>query len=427
MSNIPEHALYITPEQLRVGLYIHLDLHWMEHPFSFGSFRIKNQDQIKTIRELGLKRIRFEPERSDAQPLPPLPKPAAKEAPEPPPPPQVESAESRIKQQRLVELNRIRNQISEVEKKFQHANKTVKNINRNIHTKPEETRRDAEELIAQMVESMLTEGAVLMHALNGNIGEEAYFHSLNVTVLSLMLAKILKLTPEETMHLGMGAMFHDIGKMEIPSRVLLKTDPLTRAEQAFLEKHCEYGVDLARKIKLSRQATEIIMQHHEYVDGSGYPHKLGGGSITPLAEIVAIVNTYDNLCNPLNLADALTPHEALSQMFAFKRAKFNETALKSFIRCMGVYPPGSIVQLSNDMLGLVMMLNPEKPLKPTVLVYDPDIPKEEAVIIDLDKEPDLSISKGLRPGQLPRGVYQYLNPRKHVTYYFDPQKPGEKP
>jgi putative nucleotidyltransferase with HDIG domain len=223
----------------------------------------------------------------------------------------------------------------------------------------------------------------------------------------------------------MGAIFHDIGKLEIPPKILMKTEPLTKSEQSFFEMHCEYGLDIAGKAGLPKQVADIVIQHHECIDGSGYPGKLKAEKISPLSKIVSIVNVYDNLCNPHNLADALTPHEALSQMFAVKRNKFDAVALKAFIHCMGVYPPGSIVQLSNEMLGMVVSVNSAKPLKPNVLVYDPDIPKDEAVIISLERETDLNISKSLRPAQLPREVYQYLNPRKRVTYYFDPNKQNE--
>jgi HD-GYP domain-containing protein (c-di-GMP phosphodiesterase class II) len=231
---------------------------------------------------------------------------------------------------------------------------------------------------------------------------------------------------EASKHLGMGAVFHDIGKVEIPDKILRKTEPLTKPEQSFLELHCEYGLDIAKKAGLSKQAAEMVMQHHEFVDGSGYPGKLKAEKISPLTKVVSIVNAYDNLCNPTNLADALTPHEALSQMFAVKRNKFDAGMLKVFIHCMGVYPPGSIVQLSNEMQGMVISVNSSKPLKPCVLVYDPDIPKEEAVIVDLEQDSDLSIRKSIRPGQLSREVYQYLNPRKRVTYYFDPKKQNER-
>ena len=421
---VPENSTYISPEQLCVGLYIHLDLSWIDHSFSFSSFKIKNEKQIETIRQLGLKRIRIESEKSDSKPLPFAPKATATA----PPPVSVtpEDTEAlQAKQERIEQLNRIRRDIIAVEKEFQQASETIKKINLNIHSRPKEVLEETAKLVETMVESILAKGDVMIHAMSESLGADVYFHALNVTVLSLILAKALNINREDSKHLGMGAVFHDIGKVDIPNKILMKTEPLTKPEQTFFEMHCDYGLDIAVKIKLSKQATEVIKQHHEYIDGSGYPKKLKADQISPLSKIVSIVNMYDNLCNPINLADALTPHEALSQMFALKRSKFDVVALKALIQSLGVYPPGSVVQLSNEMLGMVVSVNPAKPLKPNILVYDPDIPKEEAVIINLAQENDLSIIKSIRPGQLSREVYQYLNPRKRVTYYFDPKKQNE--
>ncbi len=144
---------------------------------------------------------------------------------------------------------------------------------------------------------------------------------------------------------------------------------------------------------------------------------------------MAIANHYDELCNPLNITNALTPHEALSTMFAKQRAKFDPKLLQVFVRCLGVYPPGTIVQLSNGMIGMVATINTVKPMKPMVVVYDADIPKDEAILIDMEIEADVNIAKAIRPAQLPREIYNYLSPRKRVSYYFDadtPKKDGVK-
>jgi hypothetical protein len=106
-------------------------------------------------------------------------------------------------------------------------------------------------------------------------------------------------------------------------------------------------------------------------------------------------------------------------MFAQRRAKFDPKALQVMIRCLGVYPPGTVVKLSNDAIALVASVNPVKPLRPWVTVYDPGVPKDEAIMLDLEEEPDINITKALRPIQLPPEVYDYLSPRKRVTYYFD--------
>lgn len=422
----PENSIYIMPEQLCVGLHVHLDLGWMEHPFSFSSFKIKNVEQVETIRQLGLKRIRIEPGKSDSKPLPVATREKIQNTPEVVPVISAVDAEVlKEKQERIERLKHIQNEIAAVEKEFKQASETVKNLTKNIHSRPQEVRQEAEKLVGKMVESILAKGDVMIHAMSDKLGDDVYFHALNVTVLSLILAKAIGIQEEEIQHLGMGAMFHDIGKVEIPDKILRKIEPLTKPEQSFFELHCEYGFDLANKVGLSKQAAEIVMNHHECVDGSGYPGKFKAEKISALCKVVSIVNIYDNLCNPVCLADALTPHEALSQMFALKRSKFDAAALKAFIHCLGVYPPGSVVQLSNEMTGMVVSVNSAKPLKPDVLVYDPDIPKEEAVIVSLEHEKDLSISKSIRPGQLPREVYQYLNPRKRVTYYFDPKKQNE--
>lgn len=414
-------ALYVTPDQLCIGLYIHLDRGWMEHSFTFSSFKIKDEAQLLAVRALGLPRLRYDPKRSDVKPLP-LPATPPQVAPPPPEPSAEEVAALQAKQARVEQLRALRRQLAEVDKQFQQASQTVKNINRNIRSQPRETLRQAEELVDQMVTAMLGESTVLMHALNGKAGEDAYFHSLNVTVLSIMLARILQFSREDTLQLGIGALLHDIGKIEIPSKILLKTEPLTKPEQSLLQLHCEYGIKLSKPMELTGEALRVILEHHEFCDGTGYPRGLKGPQISPLTRVVSIANQYDNLCNPSNLADALTPHEALSRMFAQQRARFDEVALKAFIRCLGVYPPGCIVQLSNEMIGLVLAVNPNKPLRPTVVVHDPEVPKEEAIILDLEQDHELNISKSLRPGQLPREIYNYLSPRQHVTYYFDPQQ-----
>lgn len=417
-------AQYILPEQLCVGLYIHLDLNWTQHSFAFSSFKIKEQKQIDAIQKLGLQRIRYDPKRSDRQPGVPtlvggLPAAAA--------PLQVttEVEHTNEKKSQVEQLENIRTQLSDVEQQFQDAAETVRRITANIQTQPKEAYKEAIALVGHMVESLLSKGDVMLHAMSDIMGEDAYYHSLNVTVLALMLGKTLQLPSLELEELGIGALFHDIGKTEIPTAILSKSGPLTRSELAHIEKHSLYGSLIGKKMGLSPAALSIITQHHECYDGSGYPDHLAAERISPLARMVAIINAYDNLCNPPSLADAQTPSEALSNIFALKREKFDQIYLKAFIRCLGVYPPGSLVLLSNDMPGLVLSASSSRPLRPNVLVYSPDIPKEEALIINLEKEQELKINKSLRPAQLPQNVYYYLSPRKRVTYFFDPQQPGE--
>ena len=183
-------------------------------------------------------------------------------------------------------------------------------------------------------------------------------------------------------------MFHDVGKHDIPDRIVRKAEALTNPELSLLKQHCAYGVETGRKLGLPAAALAVIMQHHENIDGSGYPSGLKGGECNLLARTVAVVNAFDNLCNPIKPSLAMTPHQALSLMYAQQRARFDETALTAFVRCMGIYPPGTVVVLSNDCIGLVVSVNSAKPLKPTVLIYDPQVPRERAILVELESEPE---------------------------------------
>jgi putative nucleotidyltransferase with HDIG domain len=419
--NVQTKTYPIVIDQLRVGMYVILDIHWLDHDFPRNSFKIKNAEQLAKIRQLGLKKIRIDPARSDTVPEPMAPdaKPAAPAAADTVAAP-VESPMAKAKRERIERINQQRAAVVECERQFVKTANTLKDINNNLFSRPQEAYQRANELVDHMVDSVLTDRDIAIHLMKDKYGgEDMYFHSLNVSVLAMMLAKQLKLPKEDVKELGFGSLFHDIGKIDIPDKVRLKTTPLTKAEQHLLEQHCAYGEPIARKLGLSKKAIDIILQHHEYMDGSGYPNKLRGDAISPLARIVAIVNTYDNLCNKPNPAESLSPHAALSRMFALLRKQLDGGPLGIFIRCLGVYPPGTVVRLSDGTLGLVVAVNSGQPLRPSVLIHDPQVPSSEAIILDLENEPELNISESLKPMQLPRDALEYLAPRRRMNYYFD--------
>ena len=420
---------FIGVDQLRIGLYIHLDLKWFEHPFAFNNFRLKDDEQIEIVRGLGLKRVRFDPARSDCRPLPSAAEPAA----QPVAAPQLAHEHPALAAKRaLVEKIRQQREASaRIERAFVDTARTIHNVEKNLLAHPEETLAQALQLVGQIADSILSAPELAIHVMNDTVGgEELYFHSLNVTMLALMMARDIDLPSEALRPLGMGALFHDIGRREIPSKILSKMDPLTQAERNYYELHCQFGVDIAQQLKLPGLTQTIIGEHHEMFDGSGYPKQLKGEAISLLARIVAIANYYDELCNPPNVLQALTPHEALATMFARLKSKFDPRLLQIFVRCLGVYPPGTIVQLSNGLIGMVATINTAKPMRPMVIVYDQDVPKDEAILVDMGAEADVNLAKAIRPAQLPRDIFNYLNPRQQVSYYFDAgvsHKDGVKP
>ena len=410
-------------DQLRIGLYVYLDLTWFQHPFAFSHFKIKSEDQIKTILGLGLKSVRYDPALSDpvsSKPVETQPRPDQETAPD-------FITQALSAKRAMMERIRVQREAAgRIENAFINSAKTVREVEKNLFTKPAETVRQASLLVTQIAESILCAPELAIHVMGDKMGgEELYFHSLNVTTLSMMIARDIKLPQEVIGTLGMGALFHDIGRKEIPNRILMKAEPLTQAEHHLYEMHCQYGVEIGQKLQFTAAVLAIIREHHELFDGTGYPNKLKGEAIGLLSRIVALANHYDELCNPLNIADALTPHEALSLMFARLRNKFDPKLLQILIRCLGVYPPGTIVQLSNGVIGMVATVNANKPMKPMIVIYDADVPKDEAILVDMASETDLNIAKAVRPAQVPIEIYNYLSPRKRVSYYFDAGQPGQ--
>jgi putative nucleotidyltransferase with HDIG domain len=422
---------FLSADKLRIGIFVNLDLPWFKHSFALNSFKIRNEDQLRELRALKLAQYRYDPERSDplvvSQVLAAtLVAPLANANTE-----LMQDIEAQLpneadpamqaKRERMVALVKRREQVANVERAFSKATAVMKNLSRNLIAKPKETLEDMGALVGQMTDAFLDNPEATLHLMGDKAGgEEVYYHSLNVTILAMMLAQDMGMDVAAARDLGIGAMVHDVGLMDIPDRVLRKSpEEYNNAERHLRQQHVEYGTNIGVKLGLKPGALAVVAQHHELADGSGYPRAMTSEKMTVAARLVSLVNYYDNLCNPVDIKRAMTPHQALSFMFAQKRSKFDVKALQLMIRSLGVYPPGSVVQLSSDMLGMVTSVNPKKPLRPWVLIYDPSVPKEEAIMIDLEKETEINITKSISPALLPPKVAAYLNPRKRVTYFFD--------
>lgn len=165
-------------------------------------------------------------------------------------------------------------------------------------------------------------------------------------------------------------------------------------------------------------ARMVIAQHHELNDGSGYPEGLKEEQIDELTQIVSVANAYDNLCHSNIPSEQKIPYVALSHLYKNCKHHYNNENLSLLIKFMGIYPPGTVVQLSNDMVGLVISVNAQNILHPNVLIYDPSVPRTQAPIIDL-AEKDIKIVNAILPTKLPDKVREYLNPRSRISYFFD--------
>ncbi len=261
---------FINTNQLRIGIFVHLDLGWMDHPFTTSNFKIKNEEQIEKIKKIGLKRLRYDPTRSDFEPLPEestISEPTfdiQKNVVEIPAQQNTFDSTKNQEEHRINRLIQLNKALDEGEKRFLQAGNTARQAMKEILSQPKQAVEHAEQLINELVDSALGESEIAILAVNGNrSGDSNYVHGLNVTVLTLMMARSLDISEEDARILGMAALFHDIGKIEMSDKILLKKEPLTASEQAYYEQHCEIGGKIAKQAGMSEPVTQIIMQHHD--------------------------------------------------------------------------------------------------------------------------------------------------------------------
>jgi HD-GYP domain-containing protein (c-di-GMP phosphodiesterase class II) len=445
------HSHVIEVGALRVGMFVHLDVGWMSHPFPLSSFRIASPAQLDTIRSLGLEQVRWSPTQSDsgaldaAGPVAAAPGPAASaiesapaaasdEGAETVPADIVradagavaESPEAWARAERRRRLDEQRQAQAVCEKQYAEASHACRQTLDLVATRPHEARAQAEALAAALVDKMVGERDLCIRMLTEGAADKASMHATNVGIVSLLMGRCFGFGADEMRDLGVGALLHDVGKLDLPLRMRWRDDNFSPSEVRVYEEHVELGLAQARRMGLSAGATAVIGQHHEHADGTGFPQALNSDRMTMAARIVALVNRYDNLCNPRLPARALTPHEALSILFAQGRLRFDTSILGAFIKMMGVYPPGSTVQLTDDRYAIVVAVNSTRPLRPSVVVHDAEVPRGEALVLNLEAMPGLGIRRSIKPQQLPPTALEYLAPSSRVAYFFEPARALEE-
>ena len=220
----------------------------------------------------------------------------------------------------------------------------------------------------------------------------------------------------------MAALAHDGGKAEIPPAIL-QNATRKKFEEDFYRQHVQFSVQFAKLAGVfSPEALAIIADHHECIDGSGWP--MGKKELSRAARILALVNRYDRLCTPEAPGrEALMPSEALATLFRVHAGKYDKGLLSTLIKLLGVYPPGTVVQLSDGSLALVVSPGASS-LQPRVVIYSPECPRDDAPTLDLAEEPSLKIAEAIRPSTLPPEVLAWLNPQQRLSYFYSVSAPA---
>lgn len=410
----------ITVDRLQPGIHISLPVKWNDHPFLFNSFKIKSKEQIQLIKRLGIQHVYMNPSQSDTQPL------AVNATPSELSDDELCNTDNEAqklweeKQKRIEKLNAYRRRVQNCEKEFERSLARMRAVMAKIRNRPADAVDEAILLVDDIVEKLLSDENVTLHLMNGKKDfEDIYFHSLNVAVIGMMIGKAKKYEAKQIKDLAFAALFHDIGKIKVPTAIVRKKTRLTDPEFNYLKLHTKYGLDIAANIdNFPESAKKVIEQHHELNDGSGYPLGLKESQIDELSQIITVANAFDNLCHPNIEAEQKIPYIALSYMYKHCKHLYSNENLNILIKFMGVFPPGTVVLLSDDSVGLVISVNSAKLLFPNVLIYDPEVPRSQAPIIDL-ADGDLKIVSAILPNKLPVKVREYLNPRARISYFFD--------
>ncbi len=227
-----------------------------------------------------------------------------------------------------------------------------------------------EKVVTRIIDEILESKENMINLVDIRTADNYTFaHCVNVSVLSSLMTIKMGYERENMKQVALGSLLHDLGKAKIPGKVLKKTDYLTEDEYDMIKSHPEKGYKLFKNnSNFSNLAGDIILQHHERYDGSGYPNGLKNGEIEPAAQAVAIIDVYDALTADRPYRKAYRPHEAI-QIFSVSGASFNVDYLQLFLSFVAGYPIGTHVYLSNDESGLVVDNPPGYPLRPKVRVF----------------------------------------------------------
>lgn len=233
-----------------------------------------------------------------------------------------------------------------------------------------------------------------------------YQHALSAAMWSVSLGRQLGLPRRDLRSLAMGCMLMDVGKLRLDPTLLQAKRELTTTETAEVAQHVSHGLEILEECGiLNQDVIEMVENHHERFDGSGYPRGLSGDQIPPFARIAAIVDTYDAVTSNRNYAKAVSPSDAIKLLYELRDKDFQAELVESFIQAIGIYPAGTLVELSSGEVGVVVAEYRTRRLRPKVLLLlDAHKRKLQATrVIDLQESstgqgvPSLTIRKSLEP------------------------------
>jgi HD-GYP domain-containing protein (c-di-GMP phosphodiesterase class II) len=356
--------------KLEPGMFVsNIPVSWFAHPFWRTSFRIRDERDIERLVEAGVQEVLIDTQRGADIPI-------VKKKPVLPDQERFAELDQRIQQQLTKRRQAVRNTTSLADERWrvqflaQDAVGMVQGLMEEVRLGHKLDIHSTEPVIEKMIDSVRRHPDALIPLLQLKEHDNySYQHSISVAAMVMALGTTLQLDEEKLLRAAQGALLQDVGTARISERILNKATPLTDLEYLHVRSHVEQSLAvLESSFGSSDLMLQVVTQHHERLDGTGYPHRLLGASVSPLAQIAAIVDVYDALTSDRPYHRRVEPAVALRQIYSLAGTQFSEDLVQAFVRTLGLYPVGSLVRLDNDTLAVVIEQHRDNLSKPVVRV-----------------------------------------------------------
>lgn len=356
----------IPVSQLAIGMHVvRLDRPWEDTDFLLQGFVIQNEDdllavqtQCRTVVVEGRVDVTYQFDKRPAGP-------GSKKTPD-------KTQTGQLPKKRITYINKvdISREMERARAHYGSAKATAKNIMSGIRLGRMLDMNEIRGAVDETVDSVLrNENALLLLSKIKNKDDYTAEHCINVSILAAAFGKHLGMLEGEIRTLALSGMLHDVGKMRIDDAILNKPGALTPEEFAAMKDHTTFGRDvLAGLPTLEHAAVDVAFSHHERMDGQGYPRGLPSHQIPLFAKIVGLVDTYDAITSSRVYDKGRASMQALQIIHRNKGTQFDAELAVEFIRMIGVYPPGSIVEMENGEVGIVVANGKTTKLRPVVLL-----------------------------------------------------------
>jgi putative nucleotidyltransferase with HDIG domain len=398
----------ISIDQLKIGMKVEkLDRSWLATPFLRHRFTITSSEQIAQLQACGVRQLEVEADDAcqDSCSIAQAMSAEAEISPLIAPTPKPEPATIPFAE----ELPAAKQTYIAAKLVVQHAMEDVR-MGRALNMEA------VSEVVGSMVDSILRSPDALSSLTRlKNFDEYTFFHSVNTSALALSVGKHLGYRREQLLQLGTGMLLHDIGKMLVPVEILNKPGRYEAHEFEIMKQHALRGAEiLSNTTGLTDMFLKPALEHHERVDGTGYPHHRPKADISQFGLIAAIVDIYDAVTSDRCYHKGKTPHDTLQFLYQLgTQGHVDGMLVQQFIQVVGVYPVGSCVSLSTGETAIVKQFNHEASIRPLVVLVTDEAGRRRATPIDLDlatqrRRPEQTIRSILDPAVLG------INPRIYL-------------